>query len=174
MSEKSTELLEIGLYAPIGLAALCVEKVLPVVRDEVQNLRQQVPAARFIGKMAGDQITQQVKARCDAQVGQLRDLRSMGLSVMTKLVGAPSPRQQGSESVTSPQTSVTTSTTTNEAVHTAVHLEAIEGYENLSAPQVLALLDGLTEAELAEVEAFEAAHRQRRTILNRISQLRAS
>jgi hypothetical protein len=51
-------------------------------------------------------------------------------------------------------------------------LAAIEGYNNLSSPQVIALLDGLTESELDEVAAFESSHRRRRTILNRIAQLR--
>lgn len=50
---------------------------------------------------------------------------------------------------------------------------AIPGYDSLSALQVVQRLPGLSPEELAAVEAYELAHRARRTILSRISQLRA-
>jgi hypothetical protein len=96
---------------------------------------------------------------------------------MTKLAGERSSLGQG-RSTDLPPSSQVVNSVPDPAPSTArspdVDLDAIEGYENLSAPQVLALLGGLTEAELAEVEAFETSHRQRRTILNRIAQLRSA
>jgi hypothetical protein len=53
-----------------------------------------------------------------------------------------------------------------------VSLRSIEGYDNMSALQIIALLDGLNVDELDEVLAYETATRQRRTIVNRIRQLR--
>ncbi len=50
---------------------------------------------------------------------------------------------------------------------------AIPGYDSLSASQVVQRLEGLSVAELEEVRAHEAAHRQRRTILHRVEQLLA-
>jgi hypothetical protein len=50
---------------------------------------------------------------------------------------------------------------------------AIPGYDSLSASQVVQRLEGLSPAELEEVRAHEAAHRQRRTILHRVEQLLA-
>jgi len=50
---------------------------------------------------------------------------------------------------------------------------AIPGYDSLSASQVVQRLEGLSAAELEDVRAHEAAHRQRRTILHRIEQLMA-
>ncbi|MGY6499619.1 MAG: hypothetical protein ACXIVQ_01775 [Acidimicrobiales bacterium] len=50
----------------------------------------------------------------------------------------------------------------------------IPDYDTLSASQVVPRLDDLAEAELAEVERYERAHRGRMTILGRIAQLRAS
>jgi hypothetical protein len=50
---------------------------------------------------------------------------------------------------------------------------AIPGYDTLSASQVVPRLDALRAAELEAVRAYEAAHRGRRTILNRIAQLQA-
>jgi hypothetical protein len=52
MHLSEAELRNILLYAPVGLASLCAESVLPVVKEEISQLRQQMPAARFIGQMA--------------------------------------------------------------------------------------------------------------------------
>lgn len=48
---------------------------------------------------------------------------------------------------------------------------AIPGYDSLSASQVVQRLAGLSQEELTAVGAYEQAHRGRRTILNRVSQL---
>lgn len=47
----------------------------------------------------------------------------------------------------------------------------IPGYDALSASQVVERLMGLTREELEAVHAYEASHRQRRTILGKIEQL---
>jgi hypothetical protein len=56
-------------------------------------------------------------------------------------------------------------------VHDAQSL-AIPGYDSLSASQVVQRLAGLNPAELAAIGSYEAAGRGRRTILNRVAQLR--
>ena len=48
----------------------------------------------------------------------------------------------------------------------------IPSYDQLAASQVMARLAGLDAADLDRIEAYEQAHRARRTILARISQLR--
>jgi hypothetical protein len=50
----------------------------------------------------------------------------------------------------------------------------IPSYDQLAASQVMARLAGLDAADLDRIEAYEQAHRARRTILARISQLRRS
>jgi hypothetical protein len=47
----------------------------------------------------------------------------------------------------------------------------IEGYDQLSARQIVDRLGALTADELAAVAAHEASHRRRQTILGRIEQL---
>ena len=49
----------------------------------------------------------------------------------------------------------------------------IPGYDSLAASQVVPRLTTLSESELAAIGAYEAAHRGRRTILNRVTQLQA-
>jgi hypothetical protein len=51
---------------------------------------------------------------------------------------------------------------------------AIPDYDSLSASQVLPRLTGLATDELEAVRAYEAAHRGRKTILNRVAQLQTS
>ncbi len=47
----------------------------------------------------------------------------------------------------------------------------IEGYDQLSARQIVDRLTALTTPELAQIERHELAHRRRQTILLRIAQL---
>jgi hypothetical protein len=55
----------------------------------------------------------------------------------------------------------------------AVEELAIPDYDSLSALQVVDRLPGLTAGELEAVRAYEAAHRGRKTILNKAAQLQA-
>lgn len=55
----------------------------------------------------------------------------------------------------------------------AVDELAIPDYDSLSALQVVDRLPGLTAGELEAVRAYEAAHRGRKTILNKAAQLQA-
>lgn len=188
MNSFEAELRDIAVYAPIGLAALCVEKVLPVLKEESANLRQQVPAARFIGQMATQQAKIQLRNRRDLGQEQLTSLLEMGNSVMTQFAGwsqcgakgsGSAPQSAPSSAGGAPGTStmVPPEFIVDESDPSAptippVELRAIEGYDNLSAPQIISLLEELSVLEREEVEAYERANRQRRTILNRIVQLR--
>jgi hypothetical protein len=51
---------------------------------------------------------------------------------------------------------------------------AIPDYESLSASHVVNRLPGLTADELEAVRRYEAAHRGRKTILNKVAQLQAT
>jgi hypothetical protein len=51
---------------------------------------------------------------------------------------------------------------------------AIPGYDSLSASQVIQRLAGLSRDELTAVGEYESAHRARRTVLTRVSQLQDS
>ncbi len=51
---------------------------------------------------------------------------------------------------------------------------AIPGYDTLSASQVVERLDGLSASDLDAVRRYESANRNRRTILGKLDQLRAT
>ena len=50
----------------------------------------------------------------------------------------------------------------------------IAGYDTLAASQIVARLDGLAAEQLAAVAAYEAAHRNRKTVLGKLDQLERS
>jgi len=50
----------------------------------------------------------------------------------------------------------------------------ISGYDSLSAQEVASRLSQLSQSELTEISAYEAAHEKRRTVLTRIESLRES
>lgn len=85
--------------------------------------------------------------------------------------GASRPRLHAVASA--PPESVDAAPTVNGAGHarsSAEHL-AIPGYDELAASQVVERLVGLSRTELDDVRRYEAAHRNRRTILGKIEQL---
>jgi hypothetical protein len=51
---------------------------------------------------------------------------------------------------------------------------ALEGYDALAASQIVSRLGALTASQLDAIEAYETAHRGRRTVLAKIAQLRAA
>ncbi len=53
----------------------------------------------------------------------------------------------------------------------AAHALAIDGYDELPAIEIVALLDDLDGAQRAVIAEHERAHRQRRTVLGKIAQL---
>jgi hypothetical protein len=196
MKLTEAELREILVYAPIGLVTVCAETVLPAVKQEVAQLRQQVPAARFIGQMATQQVQTQLRSRAESSQEQFHTVIGLGNSVMTKIAEwsrcqTNSGDQRSQSSTTAPevpapgmafgsgdtQQSETAPNQVSEPlagseVSAASVLRSIEGYDNLSALQIISLLEDLRAEDLDEVATYEAAHRQRRTILNRIRQLR--
>ena len=56
----------------------------------------------------------------------------------------------------------------------APHELSIPDYDSLAASQVVPRLASLSIEELADVEAYERAHRARQTILNRVRQLQSA
>ena len=164
------------VYAPLGFA-LDARQLLPRFIDRG---RSQVVLARVVGryavkrgsKRAGDYVDQsstQVSAVLRAlgllpeesgpaaDPGDLEDFEGEVLTFQ-----AP-PR---AEEVVPPATA---SDDTPQVEHLA-----IPDYDNLSASQVVPRLGGLSTSELDDVLRYEAAKRGRKTILNKIAQLRSA
>lgn len=166
-------------YAPVGLAATARDLVPSLVQRGRQEVDPQVGVARMVGQMAVAQGRNQAEKVLDRTFAQAQaKLRHLGLlsdeaptsptdpppppteATVRRPASAGRPRPSGSSPSASP-------TPTSPAAVTL----AIPDYESLSASQVVPRLSSLSPEELEAVRAYEDAHRGRKTILNKISQL---
>ena len=161
MTDPLTRLVELTVYAPIGAAAIVRERMPEVIATGREQVHQRVTLARFIGQMVVTQGRRELERRLAAAGGDQGDQGDQGDHAAP--VAAPAgPGPVRSAPLGRPR---------SEPAPTAASLP-IDDYESLAASQVVARLGGLAAAELDSVEAFERANRNRRTVLNRIVQLR--
>jgi hypothetical protein len=146
-------LLNLLVYAPIGLL-LDAESLTP---ELARRGRQHSAAARQIGEMA----VRRGMRRLDEVIAQVNEN------------SPPEGDVDGAE--TSPQADDADQQQPHSPKPTAPAISAdglaIPDYDLLAASQVVKRLGGLTEAELEAVRAYEAATRDRRTILHKIARL---
>ncbi|MGN6694617.1 MAG: hypothetical protein ACTHN0_10610 [Aquihabitans sp.] len=154
---------ELTVLAPIGFA-LEAKKLLPTF---VERGRQQVNMAKVIGQFAvAHGQTTATKKLTAAQAQATAILAEFGLTgagdepVVDEVPAAPTEPVAPAEPAT-PRSS-----------EAAADLP-IADYDSLAASQVIPRLAGLSADELAAVEAYEVAHRGRKTILGKITQLGA-
>lgn len=140
---------DIARYAPIG-ALLDGPSLLP---ELAERGKVHVRNAQFLGRLA-------IKQAADAAMPQVVDfLRMMG-------VVTPEPAAPARDPARPAEAPVAPSAPAPEA-----STLAIPDYDSLSASQVVNRLPSLSPEELEAVRAYEAAHRGRKTILNKVAQL---
>lgn len=181
--------LDVTVYAPLGLALTVAESFPHFVRKGRSRLGAQIGLARTVGQFAVRQGYRQFRGMAmprppfpfwpsGGQSGADRAGPSNGASTRTT-PGAPTANGAGpaSDRPTRPAAPGPTSAATRvggagrEGV-AAAHL-AIPSYDSLSASQVVQRLAGLSRDEIEAVRAYEAATRGRRTVLARAEQLLA-
>jgi len=166
--------LDVFLYAPIGLV-FSARELLPTL---VEKGKSQIALARMMGqfatKEAGNRagpLLEQAQKQAMSTLEHLAGARSNGASPSSSPStngAAPSPVIDTTAVASAPE-APSAPTSGPEAAELA-----IPDYDSLSASQVLPRLNGLAADELEAVRAYEAAHRGRKTILNRAAQLQAS
>lgn len=179
MADEKTPLdhaLDVFVYAPFGLA-MSVRELLPQLAERGrQQLTGQVTMAKMVGQFAVQQGQQEAdkafrKAREQAQ-GTLEQLGRFGQPAPSPAEAA-APSTNESRPITeqpAAETQPPPSTTSGPGADAL----AIPDYDSLSASQVVPRLQGLAGDELEAVREYESAHRGRRTILNRITQLQSA
>jgi hypothetical protein len=172
--------LDLLIYAPLGFLFNATE----VVPQLAEQGKRQVQLARVFGHYAVDRQAPKLIARLQVQTAALLTERLE----QARRVGRPAPSRNGTAAPTArrdPGTGAGPSTPASPAGAAdpppgprrassdgAAHL-AIPDYDSLSASQVVPRLEGLSMAELGAVADYETDHRGRRTILNKVAQLRA-
>jgi len=159
-------LLDLLFFAPLGVAA--------TVRDELPKLVQRGQQEANLAKMLG----QFAVAMGKVEAGKLanRVVETVVPKPATAAAPTTATKTPSAEPAGPPArpAGATASAADNSASIVDLDALGIPNYASLSASQVVQRLAGLSPSELNAVEAYEAAHRARRTILNRVGQLRAS
>jgi hypothetical protein len=155
--------LNLFFFAPLGLL-LNADEVIPQL---IERGKQQVNMARMIGPFAvqqGQAMAGKTVAKVQEQAAELAGMRTPKAPKATPKPETSAP----AAAATAPAKPAPRPAATSAP---AVGTLAIPDYESLSASQVVPRLEGLSNAELDAVRGYEAAHRGRKTILNKIAQL---
>lgn len=191
MSDEKTPLeqaveqaVDVFVYAPIGLL-FEGPSLLPKLVEQGKN---QVNMARMIGQFA----VQQGQTEAQKQVSKLQEQAAGFLALLgnrndqrTSPPGraAARPGPAATSASTAPAASSSSASAGASAATDAGEVRAprpssgdssglaIPDYDSLSASQVVNRLAGLSTGELEAVRTYEAAHRGRKTILNKVAQL---
>lgn len=156
--EKSPieRLIETAVFAPLGIAAMLREELPKVIARGHQEANMAKMMGQFAVGMGRQEIEKRLKQVAEGPAPKPAPAAAAKPAAATPTAAAaPTPASNGTE--------VT--------VHDANNL-AIPGYDTLSASQIVQRLAGLNAKELAAIGSYEAAGRGRRTILNRVAQLR--
>jgi hypothetical protein len=182
--------LDLFVYLPVGLAMTAAEELPKMAAKGRTRVNTQLTMARVVGQFAVARGRQELERRFSPPAAPEPSAKGaptpppppVSSNGHTGHANGSGPDIPGTEVVEESAT-VTISTAGDlpepapprpASLGTAPSPEslAIPGYDSLSASQVVQRLAGLQEDELDAVAAYEAAHRGRRTILNRIDQLR--
>ena len=138
------ELLDVAVYAPIGVLTSLVSEFPAHVARGRDQLERRVAAARVTGRFAVAVARQRVITAVTTPEPPDEEPTPEPLAQQMAHPGADAPR---------------------------VEDLAIPGYDALAASQVVARLPGLRADERDAIRAYEEATRARRTILGRLAQL---
>jgi hypothetical protein len=171
MTERKSPIeqaLDLFFYAPLGFLLNAQE----VVPELIEKGHQQVVVARMFGKFAIENEAPKQIAELQKQVQKVAEqftARAGGRRQSTP--PAPTAVSSNGPSAPAAQTETSASVARPPAHGPGAAGLAIVDYDSLSASQVVPRLEGLSDTELAAVRNYEAAHRGRKTILNKIAQL---
>lgn len=156
-------LLDTAFYVPLGIAAM--------VREELPKLVERGHQEATMAKAMGQFAVTMGRSELEKRLKQVADRPAQTQQRAPESPVAPAPAAPAP--TTPPPAPVAETNGSAVTVHDAQSL-AIPGYDSLSASQVVERLSGLNADELEAIGSYEAAGRGRRTILNRVAQLRGA
>ena len=163
MTERKSPIeqaLDLFFYAPLGFV-LNAQEVVPQL---IEKGHQQVVMARMFGKFA-------IESEAPKQIAELQKQVQKVAEQFTSRVAPAKPSSNGPSAPAARATPTSAPVASSPAHGPGAAELAITDYDSLSASQVVPRLEGLSDAELAAVRDYEAAHRGRKTILSKIAQL---
>jgi hypothetical protein len=168
--------LDVCVFAPVGAAVTLAEELPEFVEKGRRRVELQLGNARVVGRfvvrkgrrdLAGrlEEILNNGVAAARAAEEAERAEEEAGARQSDAPAAVPvTPGAPGAHMATAPRTAP-------DPVAEATVRRSLSDYDTLSASQVVRRLESLGQEELRAVQRYEASHRNRRTILNRASQL---
>jgi hypothetical protein len=170
--------LDVCVFAPVGAAVTLAEELPEFVEKGRRRVELQLGNARVVGRFVVR------KGRRDL-AGRLEEILNNGVAAARaaeeaeradQAAGSRRPDAPGAVPVTpgAPDAGALmapAARTAPDPVAEATVRRSLSDYDTLSASQVVRRLESLGQEELRAVQRYEASHRNRRTILNRASQL---
>lgn len=156
---------ELTVLAPIGFV-LEARRLLP---SFVERGRQQVNMAKMVGQFAvahGQTTAAKKLSAAQEQAEAILAEFGVGSSAPAPADSYPAPTAVPDPAPEAPAPAVPTPRSSAAAASLP-----IADYDSLAASQVIPRLDGLSADELTAVHDYEVAHRGRKTILGKITQL---
>jgi hypothetical protein len=176
--------LDLLVFGPVGVALTVAEDLPGLVDKGRQRVEQEISNARVVGKFFIGQLPNQIEQQVQQHLGGLLNLFGSNSEAAEEPDAAPTSTDHASTNTDhaatngASDTPVPTATSPQappkpaaDPADTAVVEQALAGYDTLSASQVVRRLESLGADQLRAVHRHEASHRNRRTILNRTSQL---
>ena len=146
---------DVWCIAPIGLAVSVAEEIPELIAQGRRRVEQQLGNALFVGRFVVNQKQRELAARLDSLFGN-----------------GSAPKGAEPDATSNAQTAPTApERPPPDPAAAAIVGGALADYDTLSASQVVRRLESLGPEELDAVRRYEGSTRNRRTILNRASQL---
>lgn len=173
------------LYAPIGLVYE-YQKIIPQL---IKRGRSQVQLGMFIGRIAASKGTSGAEKVAADALTTMATIAARGVTEFGQVVGLAPPDDDAppldidedtpanaktSAAEATPATlepKVTKASKASKAATSRSPRLPIAGYDDLTAREVVDLLDDLTLAQQKRIRAHESEHRNRKTILAKLDRL---
>jgi hypothetical protein len=182
--------LDLCLFAPVGAAVTLAEELPELIEKGRRRVELQLGNAHVVGRFVVHKGRRDLAGRIEeilnngVEAARAAERAERAASSSATADGADAPDfadAAGQKVVPNAPAAATTPTATAPVVPTpepasdplaeATVQRALANYDTLSASQVVRRLENLGKEELRAVRRYEASHRNRRTILNRASQL---
>ncbi len=158
------QLFQLMVFGPLGVALAVRDRLPELAAEGRAELDRQVRAARMIGTFA---VTQ-ARSEFDKRTAP-RPQRPVAATAAESSTEAEPVAATAAESSTEAEPSAATAADSSRAIEPCT---LIPGFDELTAAEIVRRLAPLSVADRNVIADYEREHRNRRTILGRIEQLR--
>ncbi len=161
--------LDLCVFAPVGAAVTLAEELPELIEKGRRRVELQVGNAHVVGRFVVHKGRRDLAGRIDEILNN--GVEAARAAEATERATEPTAPAAPSAPVPPPAPVVSAPQAAPDPMAEATVRRSLSDYDTLSASQVVRRLESLGQEELRAVQRYEASHRNRRTILNRASQL---